>query len=102
MASRDAFPRSNTNEMLEIRPGQNSFQFTEVEAIIEIPNRMDDSLGTGSSPRSFFRRLEESLLIQIFLDYPAPGSLSLRPTAWLDGVRGVAALGVYVFHTMGK
>ena len=33
--------------------------------------------------------------------YPSPGSLKIRQTSWLDGVRGVAALGVYIFHTMG-
>ena len=32
---------------------------------------------------------------------PFPGSLKLRPTSWLDGVRGTAALAVYLFHAMG-
>ncbi|KAK4236813.1 acyltransferase family-domain-containing protein [Achaetomium macrosporum] len=36
-----------------------------------------------------------------FIRYPSPGSLRLRPTSWLDGVRGVAALAVYLFHAMG-
>jgi peptidoglycan/LPS O-acetylase OafA/YrhL len=35
-----------------------------------------------------------------FICYPPPGSLRLRRTAWLDGVRGVAALAVYIFHAM--
>jgi peptidoglycan/LPS O-acetylase OafA/YrhL len=40
-------------------------------------------------------------LVHKFLSYPTPGSLKLRRTSWLDGVRGVAALAVYLFHTMG-
>lgn len=40
-------------------------------------------------------------LILKFLCYPAPGSLKIRQTSWLDGVRGVAALGVYIFHVTG-
>lgn len=40
-------------------------------------------------------------LIARFICYPAPGSLRLRRTSWLDGVRGVAALSVYLFHAMG-
>ncbi|KAL2267998.1 hypothetical protein VTJ83DRAFT_2844 [Remersonia thermophila] len=40
-------------------------------------------------------------LLLAFISYPKPGSLRLRSTSWLDGVRGVAALAVYVFHAMG-
>lgn len=102
MASRDAFLRYNTSEMFEIRAEQTASLYSDVEAVIATADRMDDSRDANLLPRSFFRRLEGPLLIRIFLDYPAPGSLSLRPTAWLDGIRGVAALAVYVFHTMGN
>ncbi|KAH8593816.1 acyltransferase 3 [Bisporella sp. PMI_857] len=40
-------------------------------------------------------------LLHRFISYPAPNSLKLRPTAWLDGVRGIAALEVYIFHATG-
>ncbi|KAI9053985.1 hypothetical protein LZ554_002929 [Drepanopeziza brunnea f. sp. 'monogermtubi'] len=50
--------------------------------------------------RSVFYRIESSRFLQTFLNYPAPDSLKLKPTSWLDGVRGVAALEVYVFHTI--
>jgi peptidoglycan/LPS O-acetylase OafA/YrhL len=36
------------------------------------------------------------------LCYPPPNSLKIRSTSWLDGVRGMAALGVYIFHAMGN
>lgn len=49
---------------------------------------------------SIFTRLEESYIFQNLLGYPAPNTLKLRPTSWLDGVRGVAALLVYIFHSM--
>ncbi|KAK4238689.1 acyltransferase family-domain-containing protein [Achaetomium macrosporum] len=39
-------------------------------------------------------------LILCFIRYPSPG-FRLRLTSWLDGVRGVAALAVYLFHAMG-
>ncbi|TAQ87396.1 hypothetical protein B7494_g4278 [Chlorociboria aeruginascens] len=53
----------------------------------------------NASSSSFFRGLEEFSVAEKFLCYPSAGSLKLRPTSWLDGVRGVAALGVYIFHT---
>lgn len=62
---------------------------------------------TGHAPsphvplRFIFRRNWRLSLILKFLCYPSPGSLKIRQTSWLDGVRGVAALGVYIFHTMG-
>ncbi|PBP20409.1 acyltransferase [Diplocarpon rosae] len=55
---------------------------------------------TSSQSRSFFRRIESSRFLQVFLRYPAPDSIRLKPTSWLDGVRGVAALEVYIFHTI--
>jgi peptidoglycan/LPS O-acetylase OafA/YrhL len=53
------------------------------------------------SSNSWFRHLEDSPIFQILLRYPAPGSLKLRSTSWLDGVRGIAALEVYIFHALG-
>jgi peptidoglycan/LPS O-acetylase OafA/YrhL len=49
-------------------------------------------LTTPQSPSSTLHKL---------LAYPPPNSLKLRPTSYLDGVRGVAAFGVYLFHAMG-
>ena len=57
---------------------------------------------TLDTPSWFFlRQLEKSSAIQKFLCYPSPGSLKIRPTSWLDGIRGVAALEVYIFHVTG-
>lgn len=44
---------------------------------------------------------QEPMLFHKLLGYPPQGTLKLRSTSWLDGVRGVAALEVYLFHTMG-
>jgi peptidoglycan/LPS O-acetylase OafA/YrhL len=55
----------------------------------------------GPSSRSLLDGLEDSSILQKFLSYPPPGSLELKSTSWLDGVRGVAAFGVYIFHAMG-
>ncbi len=38
--------------------------------------------------------------LHIIFRYTPRGSLLLRPTSWLDGVRGIAALGVFIFHTI--
>ncbi|KAG0645284.1 O-acetyltransferase -1 [Hyphodiscus hymeniophilus] len=35
------------------------------------------------------------------LNYPSSNSVKINATSWLDGVRGVAALEVYIFHAMG-
>ncbi|KUJ11633.1 uncharacterized protein LY89DRAFT_228558 [Mollisia scopiformis] len=53
------------------------------------------------SSQSFPPQKEEATVLHKFLRYPAPGSLTIKSTSWLDGVRGVAALGVYMFHAMG-
>ncbi len=42
-----------------------------------------------------------TLLLYKFLSYPIPGSVKIKPTSYLDGVRGVAALTVYIFHALG-
>ena len=53
------------------------------------------------SSRPIIDKQEKSSILQKFLSYPPSGSLELKSTSWLDGVRGVAALGVYIFHAMG-
>ncbi|CZT11377.1 uncharacterized protein RAG0_15550 [Rhynchosporium agropyri] len=55
---------------------------------------------TNKRSRSIFASLEESKIFQTLLSYPAPDSLVIKPTSWLDGVRGVAALEVFIFHTI--
>ncbi|KAL2115248.1 hypothetical protein VTJ04DRAFT_10911 [Mycothermus thermophilus] len=58
---------------------------------------------SGAFPRSCLGRAACGGLgtLRSLIGYPEPGSLRLRRTSWLDGVRGVAALAVYLFHTMG-
>lgn len=48
-----------------------------------------------------YEKRKESSWLRRFLSYPPQDSLKLRPTSWLDGLRGVAALGVFIFHAMG-
>lgn len=48
-----------------------------------------------------FKQQEEQSLLRKILEYPAPNSLKINSTAWLNGVRGVAAFLVYVFHAFG-
>ncbi|KAL2258711.1 hypothetical protein VTK26DRAFT_7866 [Humicola hyalothermophila] len=57
----------------------------------------------GAHPRSVLTRFTTwaAHLVLRFICYPPPGTLRLRRTSWLDGVRGVAALNVYMFHAMG-
>ncbi|KAE9364729.1 hypothetical protein N431DRAFT_431538 [Stipitochalara longipes BDJ] len=88
-------PRPSTSEKIA---GQEAFQDLEAQESNGGP-KATSAFDTSSS--SFLDRLEESTVIQKFLSYPAPGSLELKSTSWLDGVRGVAALGVYIFHAMG-
>ncbi|TVY81598.1 hypothetical protein LSUE1_G003562 [Lachnellula suecica] len=42
-----------------------------------------------------------SCVIQKSICYPPPDPSKLKPTSWLDGVRGIAALEVFIFHTIG-
>jgi peptidoglycan/LPS O-acetylase OafA/YrhL len=89
-------PSSNTRSSAdEKRAGQESF---DLEALN--PTGQDVASHHAMS-RLFFRRLWGLSMVQKLICYPTPGSLKIRPTSWLDGVRGVAALGVYLFHTMG-
>lgn len=62
---------------------------------------IDVELAEQGKSSSFLRKPEEPSVIHKFLRYPTPDSLKIRPTSWLDGVRGTAALGVYIFHAMG-
>jgi peptidoglycan/LPS O-acetylase OafA/YrhL len=77
-----------------------------VEAI-DLEARIQTDDGLRSTPIfnapsiSSSRKIEVSSVLQKFLSYPSQASLKIRPTSWLDGVRGTAALGVYIFHTMG-
>lgn len=81
------------------RAGQE--EFLDLEAL----NRAGQVIPSRSSPdapsRYVIRRLWVLSVLQKFISYPAPDSLKLRRTSWLDGVRGAAALGVYIFHAMG-
>lgn len=75
-------------------------EFIELEAM----TRTDQGLVPKrifNNSQSFLKRLQESFIVQKMLCYPEYDSLKLKPTSWLDGVRGVAALEVYIFHAMG-
>jgi peptidoglycan/LPS O-acetylase OafA/YrhL len=72
-----------------------------VEAVIRPDNGLI-SVPTLDVPSCLLpRQQERSSAIQKLLCYPSSSPLKLGPTSWLDGVRGVAALGVYIFHAMG-
>jgi peptidoglycan/LPS O-acetylase OafA/YrhL len=73
----------------------------DLEAMIRTDHGLISTLTFDTPSRLSHRQLEESSVIQKFLCYPSPGSLKMKQTSWLDGVRGVAALGVYIFHAMG-
>lgn len=81
-------------------------KFTSSEFDLEALNEKEEGLIFPSaledaSPTAWTQRLRESYLLQKFIGYPAPGSLKIKSTSWLDGVRGVAAFEVYLFHSMG-
>ena len=40
-------------------------------------------------------------LLHKLLSYPTTGTIKLSPTSYLNGVRGIAALLVYIFHAFG-
>jgi len=50
---------------------------------------------------SYLKPTNLTSLLRKLLSYPSPGSLKLYPTSWLDGLRGIAALEVYLFHALG-
>ncbi|KAK4119563.1 hypothetical protein N657DRAFT_658956 [Parathielavia appendiculata] len=51
--------------------------------------------------RQASKRTWASSMVLHIICYPSSGSLRLRRTSWLDGVRGVAAMTVFIFHAMG-
>jgi peptidoglycan/LPS O-acetylase OafA/YrhL len=55
----------------------------------------------GRHSQSIFNHIDESSPLVKILGYPTPNSLKINTTSWLNGVRGVAALLVYVFHAFG-
>lgn len=58
------------------------------------------TLPTDAPSRTSHSQLHMLSIIHKLLCYSPKGSLEVRPTSWLDGVRGIAALEVYIFHTM--
>lgn len=59
--------------------------------------RIEDGLLAASSSRGSGSSSRRSRIRAIF-SYPAPSAQQPRPTAWLDGLRGVAALEVVLHH----
>jgi len=76
-------------------------EFLDVEANLPAEHEFILPYTSDDSSRPLSKHPEKPSLIHKFLSYPSPGTLEIKPTSWLDGVRGVAALGVYVFHAMG-
>ena len=69
---------------------------------LEALTRMDHGVSTEYDTLSTPQQISwQPTLVHKLLRYPPQGNLNLRPTSWLDGVRGIAALEVYLFHTMG-
>ena len=75
--------------------------FLDLEAMLRTDHDFKSTPIAHSSSRFLLKQREECSAIHKVLGYPSPGSLKIRPTSWLDGVRGAAALGVYIFHAMG-
>lgn len=51
-----------------------------------------------TNPFSLSLKRPNRSLISVLIAWPPPRSKPLRPTAWLDGLRGVAAFEVFIFH----
>ena len=49
---------------------------------------------------SFDKKSQEPTLFCKVLSYPVQGTVKVHSTSWLDGVRGVAAFEVYLYHTL--
>lgn len=92
---------SSTNGHLDIEeklPGKDTFLDLEAgkqneEAII--------TTARDTAPPSIITNPESGSLLQKFLSYPTSKALKINPTSWLNGVRGIAALLVYIFHAFG-
>lgn len=92
---------SSTNRDLIIEEkARGDEEFVDIESGRQIESLQSASI-PDAKPRSLITQREESSLLQKFLSYPSPGSLKTNSTSWLNGVRGVAALLVYVFHAFG-
>lgn len=67
----------------------------------EASNSESHTLPT-SKPTSSPANLTFISVLQVIFGYESPDPHNApRPTAWLDGVRGLAALAVYIFHLSG-
>lgn len=83
--------------------GQHNAEYEEA-IDLDALEQVDDGLlskPTHDTSRIVRAQLIVLSVIQKVLCYPPQGSLKLGPTSWLDGVRGVAALEVFIFHGMG-
>lgn len=80
--------------------GETRESFDLLESMMRGEEGLISASHVNKRPRSVFTRLEESRMLQTLLRYPAPDSLKIKPTSWLDGVRGIAAFEVYMFHTI--
>ncbi|KAK0113303.1 hypothetical protein ONS95_014995 [Cadophora gregata] len=94
---RTAFFNARPSIDLDLESRDGSF---DLEAMMRDEEGLIPGSHVNKRSRSLFSCLEESPIIQTLLSYPAPDSLKIKPTSWLDGVRGIAALEVYVFHTI--
>ncbi|KAE9374627.1 hypothetical protein N431DRAFT_336301 [Stipitochalara longipes BDJ] len=67
----------------------------------EVLLRLEEGVTAGQEPHlcSVDEVSQDRTLIQKFFNYPPNGTLEIHSTSWLDGLRGVAALEVYIFHT---
>ncbi|KAL5326248.1 hypothetical protein ACEPPN_007386 [Leptodophora sp. 'Broadleaf-Isolate-01'] len=72
----------------------------DIEAMMRDEEGLISASHINKRSCSVFTSLEESRILQTLLRYPAPDSLKIKPTSWLDGVRGIAAFEVYMFHTI--
>ena len=79
--------------------GQEKDDCIDLEALISTDHGI--TADSNAQWHTFNATSQEPTLFHRLLCYPPQGSLKLRPTSWLDGVRGIAALEVYLFHTMG-
>ncbi|KAF2755850.1 hypothetical protein EJ05DRAFT_79684 [Pseudovirgaria hyperparasitica] len=72
----------------------------EAELDVEALHRPDSAVSEPRRRSSSVKKTCTTLLGRL-IGYPSSDSIRLRSTSWLDGVRGVAALGVFIFHSMG-
>lgn len=63
--------------------------------------RPQSRLACDMKSPSLLKPPKDLSIVHKILSYPFPGSLKLSPTSYLNGVRGIAALLVYIFHAFG-